>query len=127
MRKTVSLICFSLLSFSLLAVPPVSRDIGEVAIRVEEGSITETALSASSEPFTEEWLEKYTSSPYVFGEAYSEVLSAVLPLSNPVAGKERNSAVDIQDLDTGTVLSFVFADGLVAAVLPSDRAEGSES
>ena len=31
----------------------------------------------------------------------------------------------ILDLDTGSVLSFVFEDGMVAAVLPVRQSEGS--
>lgn len=109
----------------LHATAPVSSQIGAIAVSAAQDSITEKALRASSEPYTESWLEEYTASPYVFGEAYSSVLSTMLPFSNPVAGKERNSAVDILDLDTGSVLSFVFEDGMVAAVLPVRQSEGS--
>ena len=109
----------------LHATAPVSPQIGAIAVSAAQGSITEKALRASSEPYTESWLEEYTASPYVFGEAYSSVLSTMLPFSNPVAGKERNGAVDILDLDTGSVLSFVFEDGMVAAVLPVRQSEGS--
>ena len=125
MLKTACLVCIILSSFPVLAVAPISGAIGEVATEVVPGSITETALEASAELYTEQWLEKYTASPYEFGEAYSDILSDLLPLQNPIAGRERNGAVDVQDLDTGTVLSFVFQDGRIAAILPVRQSEGT--
>ena len=42
------------------------------------------------------------------GEILSPVLSSVLPLANPIAGNEKAGAVDILDLATGSVYSFIF-------------------
>lgn len=117
MLRTISIISVLLLAFPAFSIAPVSDDIGEVAVQVDAGSITETALSAVKEEYTGEWLGKYAASPYVFGEAYSEILSSSIPFANAIAGKERNGAVDIQDTETGSVLSFVFQDGKIAAML----------
>lgn len=115
-----------LLSSPLLAVAPVSEKIGPVAVDIESGSITETALSAVSEPFTEEWLEKYTAEPMKAGEVLAPVLSSALPLDDPVAGMESSDIVDILDLTTGTVYSFLFRDGKIALCYPSYSAESPE-
>ena len=125
-RIAIIVLCL-LLPLPLSALAPVSAEIGEVAVSVDDGSITDTALKAAREEYTESWLERYAASPLVFGEAYSSLLSDILPLGNPIAGIERNGAVDIQDLESGTVLSFIFQDGRLAAVYPSKVPELPES
>ena len=125
-RIAIIVLCL-FLALPLAALAPVSDDIGAVAVSVEEGTITDTALRAVREEYTESWLERYAASPLIFGEAYSSLLSGLLPLGNPIAGIERNGAVDIQDLESGTELSFIFQDGRLAAVYPSKVPELPES
>ncbi len=125
-RIAIIVLCL-LLPLPLSALAPVSAEIGEVAVSVDDGSITDTALKAAREEYTESWLERYAASPLVFGEAYSSLLSDILPLGNPIAGIERNGAVDIQDLESGTVLSFIFQEGRLVAVYPSKAPEFPES
>ena len=126
--KRIAIIGLSLLlTLPVHSVAPVSEGIGAIATAVEEGSITDTALKAAQEEYTESWLERYASSPLIFGEAYSSILSGLLPMGNPIAGKEKNGAVDIQDLESGAVLSFIFQDGRIAAVYPSKASELPES
>lgn len=125
-RIAIIVLCL-LMPLQLSALAPVSADIGVVAVSVEEGSITDTALKAVREEYTESWLERYAASPLIFAEAYSSLLSGILPLSDPIAGIERNGAVDIQDLESGTVLSFIFQEGRLAAVYPSKVPEFPES
>ena len=117
-RAFAAILMIMMLPFTLPAIAPSSGDIGEIAVYAEPGSITDVTLDAVREEYTEEWLEKYTASPYIFGEAYSPVLSDLLPLSNPVAGKESGGAVDILDLATGSITSFIFQDGKIQAVYP---------
>ena len=109
------IICVS----SLPAVAPVSGTLGLVETAPAEGSITSIALEAASEPYTEAWLDKYAADKISFGEAYSSFLSEALPLENAIAGKERNGAVALRSLADGTVISFIFTDGRIAAVSPS--------
>ena len=123
MLKVLLVIVFSL--SSLHAAVPLSESIGRIQTNVDPQSITATALKAAVEEYTEAWLDEYTADPMKAGEILAPVLSSVLPLSNPIAGKEKAGAVDILDLDTGSVLSFVFEDGMVAAVLPVRQSEGS--
>ena len=126
MRKKALMPIVLSIAAVLHATAPVSPQIGAIAVSAAPGSITEKALRASSKPYTESWLEEYTASPYVFGEAYSSVLSTMLPFSNPVAGKERNGAVDILDTATGAVYSFIFRDGKIASCYPSYSAASPE-
>ena len=113
-----TLIMSLLLVMPLYAVPPVSALIGPVTVHVEDGSLTAMALDAAAGEYTELWLEEHACDPLVFGEAYSELLSSMLPFSNPVAGIEKHGAVDILDLESGKGLSFIFRDGRLAAVYP---------
>lgn len=122
----LAIIIMALISLDVHAVSPVSGKIGPVAVDIEEGSITETALSAVSEPFTEAWLDEYTSDPMMSGEILAPVLSEVLPLENPIAGEEKAGAVDILDLATGSVYSFIFRDGMIASCYPSYSAQSPE-
>lgn len=103
----------------LYAVAPVSGTVGKVQCTIVPESITETALKAATEEYTEAWLDKYAVDKISFGEAYSEILSSSLPLDNPIAGEEKNNAVTLRSLADGTILSFVFADGRIAAVSES--------
>lgn len=125
MRK-LAFIMMALIPALIYAVSPVSGKIGPVAVGIKEGSITETALAAVSEPFTEAWLEKYTPDPMKSGEILSPVLSSALPLSNPIAGEEKAGAVDILDLATGSVYSFIFRDGRIASCYPSYASQSPE-
>ena len=74
------------------------------------------ALNAAGEEYTEAWLDEYAVDKVSFGEAYSPLLSSVLPLSNVVAGIEKGGAVSLRSLDDGRVLTFIFSDGRIAAV-----------
>lgn len=125
MQKIV-LLLMALLSASIYAAAPVSGKIGPVAVEIEEGSMTDTVLKAVSEPFTEAWLDEYTADPMKAGEILALVLSSVLPLSNPIAGKEKAGAVDILDTATGAVYSFIFRDGKIASCYPSYSAASPE-
>ena len=125
MRKALLLLIIALLP-ALSGVAPSSRKIGPVIVSIEPGSISETALAAVSEPFTEDWLERYTSDPMTAGEILSPVLSSVLPLANPIAGNEKAGAVDILDLATGSVYSFIFRDGKIASCYPSYSPDSPE-
>ena len=125
MRKALLLLIIALIP-ALYGVAPSSRKIGPVNVSIESGSISETALAAVSEPFTEEWLERYTSDPMAAGEVLSPVLSSVLPLANPIAGNEKAGAVDILDLATGSVYSFIFRDGKIASCYPSYSPDSPE-
>lgn len=116
MRKIAFLIASIMIASSVHAVSPVSASIGRVQGDVKEHSITAIALRAVSEDYTEAWLDAYASDKIAFGEAYSPLLSSVLPMDNPIASEERNSAVAIMDLSTGTVLSFMFRNGRIVAV-----------
>ena len=115
MRKALLLLIIALIP-ALYGVAPVSRKIGPVIVSIESGSISETALAAVSEPFTEEWLERYTSDPMAAGEVLSPVLSSVLPIANPIAGNEKAGAVDILDLATGRYEP----SGLLPFQMPAD-------
>ncbi len=110
----------------LLAAAPRSDYISSVAVSVEEGSITELALKAVREEYTESWLERYTDDPILRGEVLSPALSPSLPLSNPIAGTEKGESVQIMDLDTGTVLSLVFRDGRIIAADRLETRQGAE-
>ena len=125
MRKALLLLIIALIP-ALYGVAPSSRKIGPVKVSIEPGSISETALAAVSEPFTEEWLERYTSDPMAAGEILSPVLSSVLPLSDPISGEEKAGAVDILDLATGSVYSFIFIDGKIASCYPSYSPDSPE-
>lgn len=125
MRKALLLLIIALIP-ALYGVAPSSRKIGPVIVSIESGSISETALAAVSEPFTEEWLERYTSDPMAAGEILSPVLSSVLPLSDPISGEEKAGAVDILDLATGSVYSFIFRDGKIASCYPSYSPDSPE-
>lgn len=125
MRKALLLLIIAFIP-ALYGVAPVSRKIGQVIVSIESGSISETALAAVSEPFTEDWLERYTSDPMTAGEILSPVLSSVLPLANPIAGNEKAGAVDILDLATGSVYSFIFRDGKIASCYPSYSPDSPE-
>ncbi|MBO8436262.1 MAG: hypothetical protein IAA97_04725 [Spirochaetes bacterium] len=113
MRKLLLLI---LCCAPLFAVQPRSAVIGMVQTDVQSESITAIALSAASEPYTEAWLEEYAVDKFSFGEAYSPFLSSSLPLDNPIASMEKNNAVTLRSLSDGTVISFIFQDGRIAAV-----------
>ena len=116
----LKLLLILLISFSpLYAVAPVSATVGRVQCSVVPQSITEIALKAASEEYTEAWLDEYAVDKISFGEAYSELLSASLPLDNPIAGEEKNSAVTLRSLTDGTVLSFIFQNGRIAAISES--------
>lgn len=112
----IRFILILLLSSSLYASSPVSGTIGPVQTSVEEGSITGIALKAASEEYTEAWLDQYAVDKVSFGEAYSSLLSDTLPLSDLIASGERNGAVSVMSLESGTVLSFIFTDGRISAV-----------
>ena len=116
--KHILLLAFTLFSLPLAASVPVSATIGRVAVEIPSGSITETALKAAESEYTEAWLDEYALDKISFGEAYSELLSSLLPLSDLIAGEERNNAVTLKSLADGTVLSFVFRDGKIAALTP---------
>ncbi len=103
----------------LYAVAPLSSSIGRIQTDVKDGSITAIALEAAGRSYTESWLDDYASAKVSFGEAYSEILSASLPMDNPVAGTEKNGAVTLMSLTDGTILSFVFRNGRIVAVSPA--------
>ena len=117
MRKLF--IAMLLLSSSAFAAVPVSQSIGRIQCEIPSGSVTEIALAAVSEEYTEAWLDEYAVDKISFGEAYSEILSASLPLDNPIAGEEKNSAVTLRSLTDGTVLSFIFQNERIAAISES--------
>ena len=114
MLKVLLVIVFSL--SSLHAAVPLSESIGRIQTNVDPQSITATALNAAREEYTEAWLDEYAVDKVSFGEAYSPLLSSVLPLSNVVAGIEKGGAVSLRSLDDGRVLTFIFSDGRIAAV-----------
>ncbi len=116
MGRIIALALLSLTLSSLSAAAPVSDTIGRIQTDVREGSITEIALEAVSSPYTEEWLDAWTFDKIAFGEAYSPILSELLPFDNPVASEEKNGAVTIMDLADGTVLSFIFRNGCIWAL-----------
>ncbi len=120
MRKVAAIIAIAIAAAHLAAVAPESGSIGRVVTDVEPGSITETALAAAREPYTEEWLARYTADPIIAGEALSPYLSALLPLSNPIAGLEKDGAVELLDLDGGAKVAFIFQDGMIKAAYSSD-------
>lgn len=119
MRILVLLLSFLSLSLPLFSSAPVSGTIGQVAVEIVPGSITEIAIEAAGREYTESWLDDYASDKISFGEAYSEMLSSLLPLSDIIAGEEKNNAVTIMSLADGTVLSFIFRNGRIAAVTPA--------
>lgn len=114
MLKAIAMLLLS--SIPLFASVPTSESIGRIATDVAEGSITEIALEAAGREYTEEWLDDYAVDKVSFGEAYSPLLSEVLPLDNPVAGMEKGGAVSLMSLSDGTVLSFIFRNGRIVAV-----------
>ena len=116
--RKLLVLCLSSLLFSLYAVSPVSQFLGEVQTAVVPGSITETALEAVREEYTEDWLDKYTSDPMVFAEAYSEELGRLLPFDTVLAGKEKNGGVTLLDQKSGTAVAFNFTDGKISAFYP---------
>ena len=124
MLKVLLVIVFSL--SSLHAAVPLSESIGRIQTNVDPQSITATALNAAGEEYTEAWLDEYTADPMKAGEILAPVLSSVLPLSNPIAGKEKAGAVDILDTATGAVYSFIFRDGKIASCYPSYSAASPE-
>lgn len=113
--KKLVLMLTAFLSLQLYAVAPESSAIGTVAVAVGQGTITEIALEAVREEYTEEWLGKYTEDPIVSGEILSPYLSHVLPLTNPIAGLEKNSSVEILDLDGGEKVALIFHEGKIKA------------
>ena len=117
MRKLF--IAMLLLSSSAFAAVPVSQSIGRIQCEIPSGSVTEIALAAVSEEYTEAWLDEYAVDKITFGEAYSEILSSALPMTNVIAGSERNGAVTLKSLDNGTVLSFIFRNGRIVAISQS--------
>lgn len=119
MRILVLLLSFLSLSLPIFSSAPVSGTIGQVAVEIAPGSITEIAIEAAGREYTESWLDDYASDKISFGEAYSEMLSSLLPLSDIIAGEEKNNAVTIMSLADGTVLSFIFRNGRIAAVTPA--------
>ena len=100
----------------LTAAVPVSETIGRIQTAVEEDSLTAIALEAAAEEYTEAWLDEYAVDKITFGEAYSALLSETLPLSNIIAGTEKNGAVTLKSLSDGTVITFIFLDGKINAV-----------
>lgn len=116
MRKFILILFCSL---PLYAVQPRSETLGMIQTDVNPDSITAIALSAASEEYTEDWLNEYAADKIAFGEAYSSFLSSSLPLENPIASAEKNGAVTLKSLSDGTIISFVFQDGRIAAVSPS--------
>ena len=110
-------IALLLLSLPLFSSAPVSETIGRVAVEIDDDSITAIALEAASKEYTESWLDEYAADKISFGEAYSPLLSSLLPLSgNIIAGEEKNNAVTIMDMEDGTVLTFIFRGGRIAAI-----------
>lgn len=122
-RKITSvlrLILVAIISVSpLFAVAPVSDEIGRIQTAVADDSITCIALKAAGEDYTESWLDEFAVDKISFGEAYSGILSSLLPLHDPIAGEEKNNAVTLKSLSDGTVLTFIFVDGRIAAISQS--------
>ena len=110
------ILIFLIVLSPLHAVAPVSETLGRIQTSVAADSLTALALKAAGESYTERWLEEYAVDKVSFGEAYSELLASVLPMSNVIAGEEKGGAVALRSLDDGTTLSFMFIDGKIAAV-----------
>lgn len=105
-----------LFTFSLTASSPYSLSIGRVAVDIKEGTDESVIYSAMREEYTEDWLERYTSSPISFALSYSDDLSSLLPMKNFLLSTSVDGRVKVLEKESGTVITFVLKDGRISAL-----------
>lgn len=108
----LSLLCFALSA----AVAPASSTIGKVSLSPERGSAEYLVWSAVRRQYSDDWLERYTSSPVPFALAYSSALSHLLPLDNYLVSEENDGEVKVLDMESGTVITFIIKEGSITAL-----------
>ena len=105
-RLVLSIVFFLAISISLFAsLYPMDETIG----LVDEGPAL--LLEALKEEYSPSWLETYVSSSFrlAFDPLYSETLTDILPLSNPVTATDGNE-VKVRDLEDNSIYSFFLDD-----------------
>lgn len=117
MKRVLVFALLSLTCFALSAVvAPVSTSIGKVSLSPERGSAEYLVWSAVRREYSDEWLERYTSSPVPFALAYSSVLSPLLPLSDYLVSVENEGEVKVLDMESGSVITFIIKEGSITAL-----------
>ncbi len=105
-RLILSLVFVLAISISLFAsLYPVDETIG----LVDEGPAL--LLEALKQEYSPAWLETYVSPSFrlAFDPLYSEALTDILPLSNPVTATDGNE-VKVRDLEDNAIYSFFLDD-----------------
>ena len=105
-RLILSLVFVLAISISLFAsIYPVDETIG----LVDEGPAL--LLEALKQEYSSAWLETYVSPSFrlAFDPLYSEALTVILPLSNPVTATDGNE-VKVRDLEDNAIYSFFLDD-----------------
>lgn len=102
------------------AVAPVSSTIGKVSLSPERGSAEYLVWSAVRREYSDDWLERYTSSPVPFALAYSSALSPLLPLDNYLVSEENEGEVRVLDMESGSVITFIIKEGSITALRIED-------
>lgn len=110
MRKALLMFLFSMLFTLPAAIYPVDSEIGPV-IEAEEGSRERMVIDALCESFSPEWISAHAEvgKEREFSLFYSDTLSSLLPLGNPIVSAESEGAIRIKDTAKG-VLVTVFLD-----------------
>ncbi len=117
MKRVLVFTLAVLTSLSLFsAVAPVSTSIGRVVLSPDKGSAEYLVWSAVKSEYSDEWLEKYASSPVPFALAYSSSLSPLLPLENYLVSEENEGEVKVLDINGGSVITFIIKEGRITAL-----------
>ena len=117
-KRLMTLLAVLLISlFTLSAVVPVSRHVGRVNTFPDSDSITAKAIEAVRSEMDASWFETYTTGDKALIDFWSETLLDLLPLTNVIAGEEKDNAVSLYDLDKQVYISFTFnADKLITSI-----------
>lgn len=118
MKRVFSIMVSLILLSSLAAgIIPQSKRVGIVAVETEEGSVEEMLLTAFQEEFTLSWIERYTLATDTFLEAYSPLLSALLPMEDIVVGTFDGDGISLYSQKSGDWVYIIIKEGRIAALL----------
>ncbi len=117
MKRIIVFTAVFLSAFLLFSsVQPVSSKIGRVCVSPEKGSSEYLVWSAVKRQYSDEWLERYTSSPVPFALSYSDSLSSLLPLDDFLVSVESDGEVKVLDRESGSVITFIIKEGRITAL-----------
>ena len=117
MKSLIITVLVSLMAFSAFAgIAPYSERVGVVCTEIVEGSVEAMVLEALSKEFTLSWIDMYTAGGDAFLEAYSPLLSSILPMSSMVIGRSDGNGVAVYSQNSEITLYITIKEGSISAL-----------